>query len=104
MSTKKIITVFGATGAQGGGLARAILEDRDGPFAVRAVTRDPGSTGARALAAAAGLRVEDVPDPGARSPPRVGVVIVGPSRVHAHIDARAEGQPIEQTGAAGVSA
>jgi uncharacterized protein YbjT (DUF2867 family) len=52
MSTKKIITVFGATGAQGGGLARAILEDRDGPFAVRAVTRDPGSTGARALAAA----------------------------------------------------
>ena len=52
MSAKKIITVFGATGAQGGGLARAILEDRDGPFAVRAVTRDPGSAGARALAAA----------------------------------------------------
>jgi uncharacterized protein YbjT (DUF2867 family) len=52
MNAKKIITVFGATGAQGGGLARAILEDRDGPFAVRAVTRDAGSSAARALAAA----------------------------------------------------
>jgi uncharacterized protein YbjT (DUF2867 family) len=52
MSAKKIITVFGATGAQGGGLARSILEDRDGPFAVRAVTRDTASTAARALAAA----------------------------------------------------
>ena len=52
MSARKIITVFGATGAQGGGLARSILEDRDGPFAVRAVTRDTASTAARALAAA----------------------------------------------------
>jgi uncharacterized protein YbjT (DUF2867 family) len=52
MSTKKIITIFGATGAQGGGLARSILADRDGPFAVRAVTRDVNSEPARALAAA----------------------------------------------------
>jgi uncharacterized protein YbjT (DUF2867 family) len=52
MTQKKIITVFGATGAQGGGLVRSILEDRDGPFAVRAVTRDAGSNAARALAAA----------------------------------------------------
>ncbi|MCM2310804.1 MAG: NmrA/HSCARG family protein [Steroidobacteraceae bacterium] len=52
MAQKKIITVFGATGAQGGGLVRSILEDRDGPFAVRAVTRDAGSNAARALAAA----------------------------------------------------
>jgi len=51
MSTKKIITIFGATGAQGGGLARSILADRDGPFAVRAVTRDVNSAAARALAA-----------------------------------------------------
>jgi uncharacterized protein YbjT (DUF2867 family) len=51
-ATKKIITVFGATGAQGGGLARAILADRDGAFAVRAVTRDPSSAAARALEAA----------------------------------------------------
>ncbi len=52
MASKKIITVFGATGAQGGGLARSILADRDGPFAVRAVTRDTNSAAARTLAAA----------------------------------------------------
>ncbi|MEO6289292.1 MAG: NmrA/HSCARG family protein [Ginsengibacter sp.] len=50
MSTKKIITVFGATGAQGGGLARAILQDADGEFAVRAVTRDAQSDRAKELA------------------------------------------------------
>jgi uncharacterized protein YbjT (DUF2867 family) len=52
LTTQKIITVFGATGAQGGGLARSILAERDGPFAVRAVTRDTDSPAARALAAA----------------------------------------------------
>lgn len=50
MSDKKIIAVVGATGAQGGGLARAILADSDGPFAVRALTRDPSSDAARTLA------------------------------------------------------
>jgi uncharacterized protein YbjT (DUF2867 family) len=50
--TDKLITVFGATGAQGGGLARAILEDRDGGFVVRAVTRHVDSDNARALSAA----------------------------------------------------
>jgi uncharacterized protein YbjT (DUF2867 family) len=50
MSTKKIITIFGATGAQGGGLARSILADPNGPFAVRAVTRDVDSDAARSLA------------------------------------------------------
>lgn len=50
MSNPKIIAVFGATGAQGGGLARAILDDSDGGFAVRAITRDVGSDKARALA------------------------------------------------------
>lgn len=40
---KKIITVFGATGAQGGGLARAILADATSEFAVRVVTRDANS-------------------------------------------------------------
>jgi uncharacterized protein YbjT (DUF2867 family) len=48
----KIITVFGATGAQGGGLARAILADPQRRFALRAVTRKPDSPAARALAAA----------------------------------------------------
>jgi uncharacterized protein YbjT (DUF2867 family) len=50
MSDRKIIAVVGATGAQGGGLARAILADREGPFALRAVTRNPSSDKAQALA------------------------------------------------------
>ncbi len=52
MADSKLIAVFGATGAQGGGLARAILDDPDGGFAVRAVTRNVDSAQARALAAA----------------------------------------------------
>ena len=51
MSQKKIIVVFGATGAQGGGLARAILNDSNSEFAVRAVTRDINSDKAKELAA-----------------------------------------------------
>lgn len=50
MSEKKIIAVVGATGAQGGGLADAILADPGGPFAVRALTRHADSEPARALA------------------------------------------------------
>lgn len=49
--SKKIITVFGATGAQGGGLVRAILADAGSEFSVRAVTRDTTSDKAQALAA-----------------------------------------------------
>jgi uncharacterized protein YbjT (DUF2867 family) len=51
MADKKIIAVVGATGAQGGGLARAILEDSSSGFAVRALTRDVNSDKARELAA-----------------------------------------------------
>jgi uncharacterized protein YbjT (DUF2867 family) len=51
MSQKQVIAVIGATGAQGGGLARAIAADRNGPFAARAITRKPDSDKARALAA-----------------------------------------------------
>src|SRR5918992_1513744 len=51
MADKKIIAVVGSTGAQGGGLARAILADPNGGFAVRAVTRDPNKDKAKALAA-----------------------------------------------------
>ena len=50
MSQSKIITVFGATGAQGGGVARAILSDKSKEFAVRAVTRDVNSDKAKELA------------------------------------------------------
>jgi uncharacterized protein YbjT (DUF2867 family) len=39
MADRKIIAIVGATGAQGGGLARAILADPDGGFAARALTR-----------------------------------------------------------------
>ncbi len=49
MPEKKIIAVVGATGAQGGGMVRAILADRNGAFAVRAITRNPGSDKARQL-------------------------------------------------------
>jgi uncharacterized protein YbjT (DUF2867 family) len=42
--------VFGATGAQGGGLARAIMADKNSEFTVRVVTRDANSEKAKALA------------------------------------------------------
>ena len=51
MSDKKIIAVVGATGAQGGGLVRAIVEDKSGPFVARAITRNAGSEKAKELAA-----------------------------------------------------
>jgi uncharacterized protein YbjT (DUF2867 family) len=50
MPDKKIIVVMGATGAQGGGLARAIAADRNGPFVARAITRKTDSDKALALA------------------------------------------------------
>jgi len=49
MSSQKIVAVVGATGAQGGALARAISSDRAGEFAVRALTRKPDSDQAKDL-------------------------------------------------------
>src|SRR5215831_5674112 len=46
MSDRKVIAVVGATGAQGGGLVRAILNDPNGGFAARVLARDVN--GARA--------------------------------------------------------
>jgi len=46
MSDRKVIAVVGATGAQGGGLVRAILNDSNGGFAARVPTRNVN--GARA--------------------------------------------------------
>ena len=63
MPDKKIIAVTGATGAQGGGLARAILADQDGPFTLRAITRKPDSDKARQLAdAGAEVVAADIDD------------------------------------------
>lgn len=50
MADRKIIAVTGATGAQGGGLVRAIAADRNGAYRARAITRKPDSDKARALA------------------------------------------------------
>lgn len=61
--SKPIITVFGATGAQGGGLARALLADPGRHFAVRAVTRKPDSPPAQALRnAGADVVLADIDD------------------------------------------
>lgn len=51
MADRKIIAVLGATGAQGGGVVRAILADKGGGFTARALTRNVNSDKARALAA-----------------------------------------------------
>ncbi len=48
--SKKIITILGATGAQGGGLVKAILNDPESEFSVRAITRNINSNGAKKLA------------------------------------------------------
>src|SRR5262245_17286742 len=49
MADKKIIAVVGATGAQGGGLVRAIANDKGGAFSVRALTRNVNADKAKTL-------------------------------------------------------
>ena len=64
MSQEKIIAVVGATGAQGGGLVRAILDDPASDFTVRALTRTPDSDAGRALAQrGAAVVAADLDDP-----------------------------------------
>jgi uncharacterized protein YbjT (DUF2867 family) len=64
MANKKIIAVVGATGAQGGGLVRAILNDAGGSFTARALTRNVQSDKAKGLAKlGAEVVVADVNDP-----------------------------------------
>ena len=58
MTNEKLIAVVGATGSQGGGLVRAILEDPSHEFRVRALTRSASSKKARELAEA-GAEVEE---------------------------------------------
>src|SRR5215467_10646160 len=50
MKSTRIIAVVGATGTQGGSVARAILRDTAGDLAVRALTRKPSSERAQSLA------------------------------------------------------
>jgi len=50
MAVKKIIAVVGATGAQGGSLVRAIINDPNGGFSARAITRNVDSDKAKELA------------------------------------------------------
>jgi uncharacterized protein YbjT (DUF2867 family) len=52
MANRKIIAVLGATGAQGGGLVRAIMADKNSAFTPRGITRNVSSDKAQALAAA----------------------------------------------------
>jgi len=64
VAQKKIIAVMGATGAQGGGLVRAIMNHPEGGFTARAITRNNGSDKAKALAnLGAEVVAADVEDP-----------------------------------------
>src|ERR1700674_5820927 len=49
VAEKRIIAVLGATGAQGGGVVRAILNDPNGGFTARALTRDVNGAKAKEL-------------------------------------------------------
>lgn len=63
MNEKRIIAVLGATGAQGGSLAYAMLNDPNSEFKVRAITRNPNSDKAKALSnAGAEVAAADLDD------------------------------------------
>lgn len=64
MAEKTIIAVVGATGAQGGGLVRAIMSEPNSGFTVRALTRDINGDKAKELARMGAEVVQaDVHDP-----------------------------------------
>ncbi|EFY86909.1 NmrA family transcriptional regulator [Metarhizium acridum CQMa 102] len=49
--SRKIITVYGATGNQGGSVVNSLLENKSGDLKIRGITRDPDSDKSQALAA-----------------------------------------------------
>ncbi|CAM1500601.1 Fc.00g097630.m01.CDS01 [Cosmosporella sp. VM-42] len=49
MSSPKIITVYGATGTQGGSVVASLLQNKANAFTVRGITRNPESEKAKAL-------------------------------------------------------
>ncbi|KAM0261829.1 hypothetical protein ACHAQJ_002032 [Trichoderma viride] len=51
MATKKIVTVVGATGAQGGSVVDYLLKSKSQEYIVRAITRTPHSAAAKSLTA-----------------------------------------------------
>jgi uncharacterized protein YbjT (DUF2867 family) len=51
MSAPQLVTVFGATGYQGGSVVQSLLQNKDKAFSVRGITRNPDSENAKALAA-----------------------------------------------------
>lgn len=64
MSDRRVIAVVGATGAQGGGLVRAILNDPNGGFAARVLTRDVNGARAKDFARlGAEVAAADIDDP-----------------------------------------
>lgn len=50
MAEPSIVTVFGATGQQGGSVARSLLQNKANRFKVRAITRKPESEASKSLA------------------------------------------------------
>ena len=74
-SKKPVIAVVGATGAQGSGLIRAILQDPERRFIARAITRKPDSEKARALAALLALAA-CAPLPRLEAPEVVSVAVL----------------------------
>src|SRR5215469_9167032 len=48
--SKKIVSVIGATGVQGRSVVNALLKDKDNEYSIRAITRNPDSERAKALA------------------------------------------------------
>ncbi len=65
MGEQRTIAVIGATGMQGGGLVRAIVQDASGAFRARAVTRNVDSDKAKALRAlGADVAAADMDDAG----------------------------------------
>ena len=49
MATPQIITVFGATGTQGGSVVDSLLHNKSGAFKIRGITRNSDSEKAREL-------------------------------------------------------
>jgi uncharacterized protein YbjT (DUF2867 family) len=50
MTSSKLITVFGATGSQGGSAVQSLLQNKSQSFKIRGITRNTDSEKAKALA------------------------------------------------------